>query len=338
MAHIILKRSSFFHNLDIIAATCGCKEKIALVLKDNAYGHGLLEMAALASEYGITKAVVRHVAEAERIERYFDYVLILADTTPSKNRKFHYALNTLEDIAALPSDCNVELKVDTGMHRNGIAPELLEEAFQRIYNRKLRLTGLFSHHRSADCLSSEWFWQRHNFEALKKAAVTLQQHYGFEPLTFHLNNSAALFREGACPDTMVRVGIAAYGVLELEPTLPVPALEPVLSLYAYKIASRTLNPRERIGYSGTYTAETSHDVSTYDIGYADGFMRSYAPRFRTPQGHTVLGRISMDNTTFTGTQQELLVFNDARVAAVAGNTISYEVLTALKTDLPRTVV
>ncbi len=338
MAHIILKRSSFFHNLDIIAATCGCKEKIALVLKDNAYGHGLLEMAALASEYGITKAVVRHVAEAERIERYFDYILILADTAPSTNEKFRYAINSLEDIAALHVNCKVELKVDTGMHRHGIAPELLEEAFQRIYNRKLRLTGLFSHHRSADCLSSEWFWQRHNFEALKKAAVSLQQHYGFEPLTFHLNNSAALFREGACPDTMVRVGIAAYGVLELEPTLPAPALEPVLSLYAYKIASRTLNPRDRVGYSGTYTAETSHDVSTYDIGYADGLMRSYAPRFRTPQGHTILGRISMDNTSFNTSAEELLIFNDARKAARASNTIAYEILTALKPHLPRKVV
>ncbi len=338
MAHIILKRSSFFHNLDIIAATCGSKEKIALVLKDNAYGHGLVEMAALASEYGITKAVVRSVAEAETIEHCFEYILILADTTPSTNGKFHYSINSLEAIEKLHVHCKVELKVDTGMHRNGIAFEELDEAFKRISKHQLQLKGLFSHHRSADCLSSEWFWQRHRFEALKAKASDLQQCYGFEPLSFHLNNSAALFREGGCSDTMVRVGIAAYGVMELEPTLNQPALQPVLSLYAHKIASRTLHPLERLGYSGTYTAAASQHVATYDVGYADGFMRCYAATFRTPEGVAVLGRISMDNSCFASTQDELLLFDDARVAATAGNTIAYEVLTALKPHLPRKVV
>ena len=338
MAHIILKRSSFFHNLDTIAALCGSTQKIALVLKDNAYGHGIMQMAALASEYGITKAVVRSVAEAEIIERYFEYILILADTAPTTNSKFHYTINSLEAIEHLHVNCNVELKVDTGMHRNGIAIAELDEAFARIATHQLRLKGLFSHHRSADCLSSEWFWQRHRFEALKAKATTLQQRYGFEPLAFHLNNSAALFREGACSDTMVRVGIAAYGVVELEPTLTLPQLQPVLSLYARKIASRTLQPHERVGYGGHYTTKRERSVATYDIGYADGLMRAYAATLRTPKGHTVLGNISMDNTTFDATDDELLIFDDARVAAAAGNTIAYEVLTALKPHLPRTII
>ncbi len=338
MAHIILKRSSFFHNLDTIAAICGSKEKIALVLKDNAYGHGLVEMATLASEYGITKAVVRSVAEAEMIEHCFRYILILADTAPSTNTKFHYAINCLDDIAALHVNCNVELKVDTGMHRNGIAPEELETAFKSIAARQLRLTGLFSHHRSADCLSSEWFWQRRRFEKIKIRTANLQRRYGLKPLAFHLSNSAALFREGGCSDAMVRVGIAAYGVLELEKSLSMPTLQPVLTLYAHKIASRTLHPHERVGYNGTYTAAVSQNIATYDIGYADGFMRSYASQFQTPEGHTVLGRISMDNSTFSTAQNKLLVFDDARVAAAAGKTIAYEVLTALKPHLPRKVV
>ena len=338
MAHIILKRSSFFHNLDIITATCGSKEKIALVLKDNAYGHGLIEIAILAAQYGISKAVVRSVAEAQTVADYFDYILILADTTPATNTKFHYTLNCLDDIEALKVPCNVELKVDTGMHRNGIAPEDLAEAFERIAMKKLRLTGVFSHHRSADALSSEWFWQRHNFEQIKSDARALQKRYAFEPLSFHLNNSAALFREGSCRDDMVRVGIAAYGVLTLERSLTKPTLQPVLSLYAHQIASRTLRAQERIGYNGTYTTTTVQTVSTYDIGYADGFMRSYAPRFRTPEGLHVLGRISMDNSSFESTQKELLIFDDAQEVAMQGKTIAYEVLTALKPHLKRHIV
>ena len=79
MAYITLNKNNFFHNLDIITNKTKSKDKIALVLKDNAYGHGLLEIAQMAKEYGITKAVVKNEEEANIIEAYFDYVLILAD-------------------------------------------------------------------------------------------------------------------------------------------------------------------------------------------------------------------------------------------------------------------
>ena len=55
MAYIILNKNNFFNNLDIIAKRTKSVDKIALVLKDNAYGHGLVEVAAMAHEYGIKK-------------------------------------------------------------------------------------------------------------------------------------------------------------------------------------------------------------------------------------------------------------------------------------------
>ena len=60
MAYITLNKNNFFHNLDIITKKTKSKDKIAIVLKDNAYGHGLLEIASMAKEYGITKAVVNN--------------------------------------------------------------------------------------------------------------------------------------------------------------------------------------------------------------------------------------------------------------------------------------
>ncbi|MBN2721789.1 MAG: alanine racemase, partial [Campylobacterales bacterium] len=60
MAYITLNRSNFYHNLSQIALKTGSLEKIAIVLKDNAYGHGAIPMARLASEFGIRKAVVRN--------------------------------------------------------------------------------------------------------------------------------------------------------------------------------------------------------------------------------------------------------------------------------------
>ncbi len=340
MAYITLKRSAFFHNLDIITQLCGHKDKIALVLKDNAYGHGLLEIATLAKEYGITRAVVRTTHEAEQISDYFNYVLILADTTLSTDPKFCYTINSVEDIkkihAKVPLEginSRVELKVDSGMHRSGIREDEMQEAFEKIKQSGLQLEAVFSHHRSADTLSSEWFWQKKSFDAIKSKARNLRS----KPLRFHLNNSAALFREGGCEDEMLRVGIAAYGCLELDATLEVPELQPVLSLHAKKLAARNLHVNERIGYTGNYTSTCEQKIATYDIGYADGFMRC-ATNYTTPNGAKVLGRISMDNTSFSTTQDKLLIFDDARELAKATSTISYEVLTSLKPHLKREII
>ena len=121
MAYITINRNNFFNNLDIIAKQTKSVDKIALVLKDNAYGHGLLEMAELAKEYGIKKAVVRTNDEAKIIENFFEYILVLSDIPKQKSQNIRYTINDLNSIDKFPKDTKVELKVDTGMHRNGIA-------------------------------------------------------------------------------------------------------------------------------------------------------------------------------------------------------------------------
>ena len=71
MAKIILNKSNFFHNLNICSKQAGSKNKISIVLIDNAYGHGILEISKMAKEYGINKAVVRTIKEANKIKNYF---------------------------------------------------------------------------------------------------------------------------------------------------------------------------------------------------------------------------------------------------------------------------
>ena len=71
MAFIKINKENFYHNLNQITLQTGSKDKVAIVLKDNAYGHGLVLMAKLASEYGIKHAVVRKTAEAEADKSIF---------------------------------------------------------------------------------------------------------------------------------------------------------------------------------------------------------------------------------------------------------------------------
>ncbi|WP_321779209.1 alanine racemase [Sulfurimonas sp.] len=333
MAYITLNKNNFFNNLDIITNQTKSKDKVAIVLKDNAYGHGLLEIALLAQKYGIKKAVVRSEIEAKKIEKFFEYILVLADYPSRANEKMRYTINDINSIQKFTKGTKVELKVDTGMHRNGIDMSELREAFLKIKEAGLNLEAIFMHHRSADELSSEWFWQNSNFKKIKYQAKELATEFGFEPLRFHSANSASILRTSDFDEDMARVGIAAYGCLDANEKLL-----PVLSLHADKISSRNVKKGQKIGYGGTKTVQKDCTVSNYNFGYADGFFRTLSNNFTTPDAKELVGRISMDNSSFISEDEKLLIFNDARVVAPLVGTISYEILTSLKADLKREIV
>jgi len=336
MAYITLNKKKFFHNLDIIVQKTKTKEKVAIVLKDNAYGHGIVEIASLAKEYGITKCVVQTTQEALKIKDFFQYILVLADFPQEQHKNIVYTINDINTIKNFPKNTRVELKVDTGMHRNGVID--LKSAFQKIKQQELLLEGVFTHHKNADALTSEWFWQNDIFKNIKKEAKILAKKYQFSSLRFHSANSASLFRYENFNEDLARVGIAVYGCLELAKGLPQPNLQPILSLYASQISSRLLKKGQRIGYGGVYEASKDIMISTYDIGYGDGFLRILSNTFQTPNQEKLIGRISMDNSSFISKKKELLIFNDATKVAKMANTISYEVLTSLKPNIPRHII
>ncbi len=334
MGKIKLSREALKNNLDIIAHQVGGKDKIAVVLKDNAYGHGAVLIAQAAHEYGITHAVVRLEREALGISEFFEDILILSDFSTVVNPKFHYVINSLSSLSKFSRGTKVELKMDTGMHRNGIAMDELEKAFDAIAVQGLECVGVMSHFKSADTLSSEWFWQRYAFDTLKKEALKYAKKYKWN-LRFHLSNSAGTFRSTQCNDDMVRVGIALYGCLQMDDSLPQPQLKPVLSLWGEKISTRILRAGERVGYNGLYDASSDEVVSTYDLGYANGLDRLASNRYITPDNVRLLGRISMDCATFASDTDELLIFDNANEYAKAVGTIGYEILACLNKDLKR---
>lgn len=340
MAKILLSKENLFHNLEIIKKYAGSKEKVAVVLKDNAYGHGLVEIATMASEFGIKKAVVRTYEEAIKIEKLFDYILILAETNfPTYSQTFHIALNSIENISNFPENANVHIKVDTGMHRNGISINELEECIEGLCKKNVNITGVFTHHRSADELSTEFYWQNENFKEVKRIVVNLCEKLSLPLPKFHSCNSSALFRHNHFDEDFARVGIATYGYIENKKPLKVPALKPVLSLWAKKIATRKITKGQTIGYGGTYKAKEDMIASTYDLGYGDGFLRiNERTEYFTPKGYRILGRVSMDNLSLNCDEKEVCIFDDAKDLAKIRDTITYEIITTLNTQIPRQIV
>ena len=115
-------------------------------------------------------------------------------------------------------------------------------------------------------------------------------------------------------------------------------LQPVLSLYASKIATRSLKQGQRLGYGGTYEADTDMIISTYDVGYADGLLLAGSNNYIAPEGEKILGRISMDNISMDSDKAEVCIFDDANSYAVSCGTISYEILVGMNHSIKRSII
>ncbi len=334
MAFITINRQNFHHNLNLIALKTGSVDKIAIVLKDNAYGHGLKIMAGLSKEFGIKHAIVKNLKEAEVVREFFETILILSDEIV-KDDLCSFTINALSDIVKAEKGAKVELKVDTGMHRNGISMDELDEALILIEKQGLNLVGVMTHFRSADVMGSELFWQQKQFEGIKSKV----EKNGFVNVRFHSHNSAAILRSRHFDEDLVRVGIAAYGYNELPYSFDAVSLKAVMLLHASKVSTREVKRSQRLGYAGDFTAPKDMTVSTYDLGYGDGWTRADSSNpYITSEGLPILGRVSMDFILLESQKDEVIIMNNAKEAAKQFGTISYEMTTSLSSEIPRIVI
>lgn len=340
MAYILIDSSAFFHNLDLIVKKLGSIQKVAIVLKDNAYGHGLSQMANLANKYGIKRAVVRNIQEALLINNLFDHIHVLGELPIQKMpNSISFAINDLASISSLPNGVLIDVKVDTGMHRNGIMLSELEDAFSLAKRKDLKIVSIFTHFRSADELSSELFWQIQNFNEVKRKTIELSKRFDFKIPLFHSHNSAATLRQNSIDDDFVRIGIASYGYSELAEIFGKFDLRPVLSLWAKRVSTRSLKKGSKVGYGNKGIIDKDMVISSYDIGYGDGLFRiNENMKLHTECNKQIIGRTSMDYVSVEGDSDEVCIFRDVRRITKAFNTISYDQLVKLSPNIPRKVI
>ena len=326
MAYITISRDNFNYNLKQINKLVSI-DKIAVVLKDNAYGHGLEIIAKLSYEYGIKHCVVKSISEAKLIKKYFETILILNDK-PIEDNKFYFTINSIEALKNINNRAKIELKVDSGMHRNGIDIREVDEAINIIKDKNLNLVGVMSHTKSSDELSSELFWQEKNFDKI------LEKFKNFQNLRTHLYNSSAILRNKRDKYDIIRVGIAIYGYNELNRIFNPIKLKPVLFLYVNKISTKYLK-NVRVGYGGD--GHISGIVSTYDIGYGNGWLR-YTKDMYIDKDIKIVGRVSMDFISINSKEEKLCILVDAQKVAKYCKTISYEILTNLNSNIERRII
>ncbi len=333
MGYIKLNKQSFFQNLDYFSSIC-TKEKVSVALKDNAYGHGTYEAATMCKEYGIEHVFVRTMDEARSIEEFdFKSVLVLYDIPESFDPNVVISINNIEDIAKIPQNTKCEIKIDTGMNRNGIVKDEIAEAVKLMKQNNLVVNGIFTHFCCADEDNDITVKQ----EKLFLESVEELKRYTDHGFRTHCANSAGVHKVDMSKYDLARIGIGAYGYLEGMPQEKY--LKPVMSLHAEKIASKKVKKGDHIGYgSSAYIAPCDMTVSNYNIGYGDGFFRfDEKTKAKIKDGRDILGRVSMDSFSVQGDDTEIVIFENVNPLAKSLNTITYTVLAMLNGRIPRII-
>lgn len=237
------------------------------VVKADGYGHGAVEVSRAAVEGGATWLGVATVEEgieltAEGINRE---ILVLSEPPLHKSyvEELEYfdltpVVYSVPFINMLPEGMEVHLKVDTGMHRIGIAPSEVAGFVSYIKQRKLKLTGLMTHFAAAERDPIGTVAQIDEFNKVVTAI-------GMNGVLVHASNTYGVLYQQAGYD-MVRCGLGMYGLVGAEFGLK-PALKWTSELkHTRWLAEGMRLSYDQVPFNGGY-------VGIVPVGYADGIPR-----------------------------------------------------------------
>lgn len=336
---------------------------VAPVLKSNAYGHGLVEMAKILDSLQTPFFCVDSLHEAYRLyaAKIKTGILIMGYFDPEnlkvKKLPFSYSLydfQTAQIINKYQPGASVHIKVDTGMYRMGVPlSELVNFITQVKSLPNLRIDGLMSHLAVSDNTQDPLFkLQVKNF----KQAINIANEAQLKFKWIHLSASNALLdpktrRVISEVSNLVRAGKAIYG-LSFHPD---PNLKPVLQLTSKIAQIKKLRKGDKVGYDGTFTAQKEIILGVLPIGYNDGVDRRLSNQgFVTVDNIPckILGRVSMNIITIDLTDlpnprvnQEVVIFsnnpkapNSIENSAQICHTIAHELLVHIEPSTKRLVI
>lgn len=351
------------------------RERLAAVLKSNAYGHGLRQVYEVLAPLNPGWICVNYLEEARRL-RGFGYqgrILVCGPFTPDQveaaaGTAADVFVGTHEALAAVlasSSAVRMHLEIDTGMSRQGFAPSeapaLADLLATHVANRPEILAGVCTHFANVeDVLEHEYAdKQLALFDDARNAFIAR----GMKPL-FHVASSASTL---ILPDSIMdlhRVGISLYGQWPSQATRlsflsesgDVDGLQPVLAWRAKLTSVIDIGPGQYVGYGCTFRATRKMRIGVVPAGYYEGLPRAVSGSqayvlvegIRCP----VVGRVCMNMTMVDVTEvsgakvgmEATLIGRQggesihASEIAAWGDTIHYEILTRLNPEIPRRII
>jgi alanine racemase len=281
------------------------------VVKADAYGHGAAVASRAAMDGGAGGLCVALAEEgaALRDEGIVADILLLSEQ-PIDQSMTIVENNLIATVAsfevadglnaagiAAHRNIYVHIKVDTGMHRVGIAPDRVVALAKHIQSLpRLRLEGIFTHFAVADePAREENSQQREMFDKVLKECADS----GIEFTYVHAANSAATLADHASHYSFVRVGICMYGLVPGDGVMGMgPKLLPAMALKARVSAVRRIKAGEAVSYGLKRPVARDTIIATVPIGYADGVPRrlweTAQPVLIGGQRRPIAGVVTMD--------------------------------------------
>jgi alanine racemase len=374
MGRLRISLRALRHNGDVLRRLVG-PQRAAFVVKGNAYGHGLLETAR-AIEPLATRLCVYTVEEglALRAGGIAAPILVLGPVPPAAldeamaaNLELavwnagEFARRLAVAAGRRRTRAFVHLKVNTDLNRLGVEPDELSDAVERLRGiAEIELGGIFSHLAAAEEIDSPYtMHQLTAFERALLAVKPLLDRSGLAPIR-HIAASAAAMLWPQTHLDMARFGIALYGLMPSPQTSAAIKerpldLRPALSYVSELIVVRAVAAGASVGYGGSFHAPREMRVGVVPAGYADGVPRALSNRGAFVVDGAlcpIVGRVAMNMTqvdlsnapnahvgsavTLIGREGESSVSADDWAAW--SDTINYEIVTRLPSDLPREYV
>ena len=281
--HIKIDLEQIVRNYHIIQAHC--QRPVMTILKANAYGHGIIEVANRLEQEAVPYFGLAYLEEGvllrqagirtpililggiigEQIPIFLEYDLTITASSIEK-------LQLIEEIARQQrKKAKVHLKIDTGMERIGIhyysASALLKEALRCQY---IEIEGIFSHFANADSANLEHArlqWNR--FQEVLQQAKDL----GMQIPIRHMSNSGALIQLPEAHLDMLRVGILLYGVYPSEEIPRVLDVAPAMKWVTRVVYFKVVQPGHPVSYGSRWQSDRMVRVVTIPVGYGDGYHR-----------------------------------------------------------------
>jgi alanine racemase len=288
VAEIDLKALGY--NLTGIRKKVGKRVAVMGVVKANAYGHGIVEVARFLEGEKVDYFGVANPEEGVVLREAGMEAPIHVFTLPTRLQvslfgsydleptvcSLHEAtlLNTQAQRAG--KTVSIHVKIDTGMNRIGVERKDLKKLLRSLAKlRRLEIKGVYTHFAMADVRDK-------SFSKLQLAefhqALEVLDKEGVSAEFIHCAGSAGILDLPDSYFSMVRPGIMLYGYYPSRETTESVPLKPVLSLKSRVSLVKWIEPGESVSYGRRYVAKRKTRIATLPLGYADGYMRSLTGR------------------------------------------------------------
>lgn len=360
MIRAAISLSNYKHNLQLIRDTVGPDVKILAAVKANAYGHGLVEIAKVSTEWGVDYLGVVRVEEVRELRQagVSTPILMLALCEPENLAEAIdlgvtlsvHSLEHLQQIIDQQKPTTVHIKVDTGMHRAGSAVgDVVEMAKLCEAEPNVTLEGMYTHLAESEDPNTDFTNQQ--LDRFDDVLAKLKED-NLVPAIIHAANSGGIFAHHRAHYAMVRPGLSTYGLNPFGPEHELyvsldEKLQPVMRLTSSIALIREIEPGESVGYNRRWTAERPSRIALIAGGYGDGWRRGpYNAGVVLVNGQSVLivGSVAMDQFCIDITDieahpgDEVVLIGDSlstRDVANAWQTIDYEVVTSVRSRVKR---